>query len=361
RMGVYQLLLTDAPSYAVCKESVNLAGKRGFKGLGGFVNGVLRGISRETESSVFKDDERYLAFVKDELSADDKRSLCIKYSVPELIADEFIKDYGDRASSILEAMMKTRDVSIRFRSTLKDDELEKAAEDMRAAGVVLRRSGDIPYVYQASHTGDIRKLPGYDEGLFNVQDISSCKAVMALGIQAGDNVIDCCAAPGGKTVLASELAGKDGTVTSCDISEAKADLIRENIGRLGCGNVKVLVRDASVNVPGDNGRYDKIILDVPCSGLGILGKKRDIKYNLTEEGLESLITLQRRIIDGCVPYLKEGGKLLYSTCTVRKAENGEQVRYITEKYGLKTAEGPVQLLPDEEEQDGFFYCVLEKI
>ncbi|MBP1586714.1 MAG: methyltransferase domain-containing protein, partial [Lachnospiraceae bacterium] len=211
------------------------------------------------------------------------------------------------------------------------------------------------------HTGDIRKLPGYDEGLFNVQDISSCKAVMALGIQAGDNVIDCCAAPGGKTVLASELAGKDGTVTSCDISEAKADLIRENIGRLGCGNVKVLVRDASVNVPEDNGKYDKIILDVPCSGLGILGKKRDIKYNLTEEGLESLITLQRRIIDGCVPYLKEGGKLLYSTCTVRKAENGEQVRYITEKYGLKTAEGPVQLLPDEGEQDGFFYCVLEKI
>ena len=227
-------------------------------------------------------------------------------------------------------------------------------------GALTGRSGDIPYVYQASHTGDIRKLPGYEEGLFNVQDISSCKAVLALGIREGDRVIDCCAAPGGKTVLASELAGEGGSVTSCDVSEAKADLIRENLERLGCGNVRVLVRDASANVPEDNGKYDKMILDVPCSGLGILGKKRDIKYNITKEGLESLTELQRRIIDGCVPYLKDGGRMLYSTCTIRKDENEEQIKYITEKYGLKIAEGPVQLLPDEEEQDGFFYCVLER-
>ncbi len=360
RMGVYQLLFTDAPSYAVCKESVNLAGKRGFKGLGGFVNGVLRGIAREVESSGYKDEERFLAFVKDEVASGDKRAVCIRYSVPELIADILTEDYGDRALSILEAMMKKRDVSIRFRSTLKDDELKKAVRDIEAAGVVLRRSGDIPYVYQASHTGDIRKLPGYEEGLFNVQDISSCKAVLALGIREGDRVIDCCAAPGGKTVLASELAGEGGSVTSCDVSEAKADLIRENLERLGCRNVRVLVRDASANVPEDNGKYDKMILDVPCSGLGILGKKRDIKYNLTKEGLESLTELQRRIIDGCVPYLKDGGRMLYSTCTVHKDENEEQIKYITEKYGLKIAAGPVQLLPDEEEQDGFFYCVLER-
>jgi len=225
RMGVYQLLFTDAPSYAVCKESVNLAGKRGFKGLGGFINGVLRGIAREVESSGYKDEERFLAFVKDEVASGDKRAVCIRYSVPELIADILTEDYGDRALSILEAMMKKRDVSIRFRSTLKDDELKKAVRDIEAAGVVLRRSGDIPYVYQASHTGDIRKLPGYEEGLFNVQDISSCKAVLALGIREGDRVIDCCAAPGGKTVLASELAGEGGSVTSCDVSEAKADLI----------------------------------------------------------------------------------------------------------------------------------------
>ena len=360
RMGVYQLLFTDAPSYAVCKESVNLAGKRGFKGLGGFVNGVLRGISREIESSGLKGDDRLKVFISDELSGNDKKAICIRYSVPELIADIFMKDYGERASSILESMMKTRDVSIRFRSTLNDDELKKAVEEIRAAGVVLRQSGDQRLVYQASHTGDIRKLPGYEEGLFNIQDVSSYRAVMALGICEGDSVMDCCAAPGGKTVLASEMAGKSGRVTSCDVSEAKAELIRENAERLKCDNVEVLVRDASVNVPGDNGKYDKVILDVPCSGLGILGKKRDIKYNVTEEGLESLTELQRKIIDGCVPYVKAGGKMLYSTCTVRKAENEEQISYIVEKYGLKVIEGPVQLLPDEEEQDGFFYCVLER-
>ena len=101
-------------------------------------------------------------------------------------------------------------------------------------------------------------------------------------------------------------------------------------------------------------------MDVPCSGLGIMGKKRDIKYNLTEEGLASLTELQKKIIDSCVPYVKKGGKLMYSTCTIRHAENEEQVLYITEKYGFEVVKGPVTLLPDEAEQDGFFYCILKK-
>ncbi len=360
RMGLYQLLFTDAPAYAVCKESVNLAGKRGFKGLGGFVNGVLRNIAREIEGLDQAENERYLAFLPETTDGNDVKILSLKYSMPEFIVGIFKNEYGTRCESILDALMKTRDVSLRFRSDLSEDEIRKAADDIKGAGVTLRQSADIPYVYHAHGTGDIRRLPGYEEGLFIIQDVSSCKAVLALGVQKGDKILDCCAAPGGKTILASELTGPEGSVTSCDVSESKTDLIGENISRLHLDNVKVLVRDASVYVPEDREKYDCVILDVPCSGLGVIGKKRDIKYNLSEEGLNSLTELQKKIIDGCVPYVRKGGKLLYSTCTIRRAENEEQVLYITNNYGFEIEEGPVQLLPDDSEQDGFFYCVLKK-
>lgn len=360
RMGLYQLLFTDAPAYAVCKESVNLAGKRGFKGLGGFVNGVLRSISRDIESSGKQPAERYLSFLPEKKGKQDRKYLQLRYSMPESVLDVFLSEYGDRTDSILDAMMKTRDVSLRFRSDLSEEDLKTAVTEISKTGVTLRKSTEVPFVYQAHNTGDIRKLPGYEEGLFNIQDVSSCKAVLALGIQKGDRVLDCCAAPGGKSILAAELAGPEGSVTSCDVSESKAGLIRENASRMRLENISIQVRDASVNDPAENEKYDCVILDVPCSGLGILGKKRDIKYNLTKEGLRSLCELQKKIIDGCVPYVKKGGKLLYSTCTVRRAENEEQALYIKEKYGYEVEKGPVRLLPDDAEQDGFFYCVLIK-
>ena len=360
RMGLYQLLFTDAPAYAVCKESVNLAGKRGFKGLGGFVNGVLRSISRDIESSGKQPAERYLSFLPEKKGKHDRKYLQLRYSMPESVLDVFLSEYGDRTDSILDAMMKTRDVSLRFRSDLSEEDLKTAVTEISKTGVTLRKSTEVPFVYQAHNTGDIRKLPGYEEGLFNIQDVSSCKAVLALGIQKGDRVLDCCAAPGGKSILAAELAGPEGSVTSCDVSESKAGLIRENASRMRLENISIQVRDASVNDPAENEKYDCVILDVPCSGLGILGKKRDIKYNLTKEGLRSLCELQKKIIDGCVPYVKKGGKLLYSTCTVRRAENEEQALYIKEKYGYEVEKGPVRLLPDDAEQDGFFYCVLIK-
>jgi 16S rRNA (cytosine967-C5)-methyltransferase len=360
RMGVYQILFTDAPGYAVVKESVNLAGKRGFKGLGGFVNGVLRGMLRDVEASGAKDNRRYEIFLPKPGQYSHETYLGIKYSLPGDIVNIFTGEYGERAEKILEALSVIRGVSIRFRSGLSDEEREAAVNAIKETGVTLKRDPKVPFVYQAYHTGDLRSLPGYDEGLFNVQDVSSCKAVLAAGIKEGDKVLDCCAAPGGKTILASELAKSNGKVTSCDVSEAKASIIRENIERLKCENGDVLVRDASVHHPESDGAYDVVILDVPCSGLGVIGKKRDIKYNLTGEGLDSLTGLQRKIIDACVPYVRKGGTLLYSTCTVRRAENEEQVLYITDNYDYETVGTPVQLLPDEAEQDGFFYCVLRR-
>ena len=360
RMGLYQMLYTDSPAYAVCKESVNLAGKRGFKGLGGFVNGVLRNLAREIEAlpGDTSDVTEYLLPKKEEVGIE--KYLSIRYSIPEVIISIIMKDYGERTESILSAMSETKPVSVRFRSYMSEDEISKVIKSMEETGVILEKDADVSFVYRATHTGDIRKLPGYDEGLFYIQDVSSIKAVISLGIQKGEKILDCCAAPGGKSILASEFTGETGAVTSCDISEEKTDLIRDNFERLGCKNTNVMVKDASVNDPSFNETFDTVILDVPCSGLGIMGKKRDIKYNLTQEDLESLASLQKKIIDSCVHYVKKGGKLMYSTCTIRRAENEEQVLYITDNYDYETVGTPVQLLPDEAEQDGFFYCVLRR-
>ncbi|MBP5554516.1 MAG: 16S rRNA (cytosine(967)-C(5))-methyltransferase RsmB [Lachnospiraceae bacterium] len=360
RMGYYQMLYTDSPSYAVCKESVNLAGKRGFKGLGGFVNGVLRNFAREIEALAKENKNVLENLLPKKGEIDNIKYLSICYSIPEVIISLIMKDYGERTESILSAMSGTKPVSLRFRSYMCEDEISQVIKHMEESGVILNQDSDIPYVYRASKTGDVRKLPGYDEGLFYIQDVSSIKAVISLDIKKGEKILDCCAAPGGKSILASEFTGDEGSVTSCDISEEKADLIRDNFDRLNCKNTSVIVKDASVNDPSFNEGFDTVILDVPCSGLGIMGKKRDIKYNLTEEGLSSLTDLQKKIIDSCVPYVKKGGKLMYSTCTLRKAENEQQVLYITENHGFEVVKGPVTLLPDEGEQDGFFYCILKK-
>ena len=360
RMGVYEMLYTDSPSYAVCKEAVNLAGKRGFKGLGGFVNGVLRNLAREIEPLAKENKDIAEYFLPKKGTMDNIKYLSICYSIPEVIISIIMKDYGKRTESILSAMSKTKPVSIRFRSFMSDDEISQVIKSMEESGVILKQDPDVRFVYRASKTGDVRKLPGYDEGLFYIQDVSSIKAVISLDIQKGEKILDCCAAPGGKSILASEFTGEEGSVTSCDISEEKADLIRDNFERLNCKNTTVIVKDASVTDPSFNEGFDTVILDVPCSGLGIMGKKRDIKYNLTEEGLSSLTELQKKIIDSCVPYVKKGGKLMYSTCTLRHAENQEQVLYIKEKHGFEVVKGPVTLLPDDAEQDGFFYCILKK-
>jgi len=360
RMGYYQILYTDSPSYAVCKESVNLAGKRGFKGLGGFVNGVLRNFARETEALAKENKDVLESLLPKRSEIDNIKYLSICYSIPEVIISIIMKDYGERTESILSSMSGTKPVSLRFRSYMNSDEISRVIKSMEKSGVILNQDPDIPFVYRAFKTGDVRKLPGYDEGLFYIQDVSSIKAVISLDIQKGEKILDCCAAPGGKSILASEFTGEEGSVTSCDVSEEKADLIRDNFERLDCKNTSVNVKDASVNDPLFNERFDTVILDVPCSGLGIMGKKRDIKYNLTEEGLSSLTDLQKKIIDSCVPYVKKGGKLMYSTCTLRKAENEQQVLYITGNHGFEIVKGPVTLLPDEAEQDGFFYCILKK-
>ncbi len=377
RMSVYQLVFMDAiPDSAVCNEAVKLAQKRKFAGLKGFINGVLRNIAKQKDALPTPDP-----------AADLTAYLTVKYSMPRWIVEKWLTEYGGEITKgMLESLLEIHPVSIRFSTGLTCEEITQYVKQMEEKGVVLTQSAYLPYVYTAKNTEDIRKLPGFTEGKFVIQDVSSALAVEAAGIQVGDFVVDICAAPGGKTMLAAEKAGR---VLSRDVSEEKLDYIRENIQRMGLTNVETQVYDAGCKDDTLKEQADVVIMDVPCSGLGIIGKKRDIKYNVTLESLESLNALQKSIVTNSWEYVKKGGILLYSTCTVNPAENQEMVQWITEHFPFEAvdireripeklakerdkaadliaasdtvlADSCVQLFPGIMETDGFFFAVLRR-
>ena len=238
-------------------------------------------------------------------------------------------------------------------------ERESLAEKIEKTGVRLQQSRELPYVYLAQNLENVSELPGFAEGKFTVQDASSALAVEAAGICPGNTVMDLCAAPGGKTILAAEFAGEAGHVVSRDISEYKTDLIRENLERMNRRNVEVQVYDATVHDPEKEKYADVVLMDVPCSGLGVMGKKRDIKYHATPESLQSITELQRQIVAAGWQYVKPHGVLLYSTCTIHRGENQEMAVWITENFPF-VLEEERQLLPGTDETDGFYYARLRR-
>ena len=348
-MSTYQILYMDAvPDSAVCNEACKLAAKRGFRTLKGFVNAVLRNISRSKEQMPLPDPK------------DTVKYLSIKYSMPEWIVNLWLPAYGrEGTETLLKGLLSIHPVSLRFSTELTEAERESLAEKIEKTGVRLQQSRELPYVYLAQNLENVSELPGFAEGKFTVQDASSALAVEAAGICPGNTVMDLCAAPGGKTILAAEFAGEAGHVVSRDISEYKTDLIRENLERMNRRNVEVQVYDATVHDPEKEKYADVVLMDVPCSGLGVMGKKRDIKYHATPESLQSITELQRQIVAAGWQYVKPHGVLLYSTCTIHRGENQEMAVWITENFPF-VLEEERQLLPGTDETDGFYYARLRR-
>lgn len=336
RMSAYQLLYMDTvPDSAVCDEACKLAAKRGFGRLKGFVNGVLRTVSRNKENLPLPD-ERKAPVLYDS----------VRYSMPEWLVELWRREYGPEiAGTILRGLMAIRPVSLRFRLDTPEEERERLCGLMRERGMKVERSPYLPYVYLVEHAEGTEALPGFREGMYTIQDVSSALAVEAAGIGQSDFVIDVCAAPGGKSILASEKA-VHGRVLARDLSGEKLERITENVSRMKAGNVEAQVFDATSTDQALLGKADVVLLDVPCSGLGVMGKKRDIKYRIKPENLESLRALQRQIVRASAGYVKPGGTLLYSTCTIHSGENQDMVRFIARDLGFR----PVSLegaLPGE--------------
>ena len=366
RMSCYQILFMDnIPDAAACNEAVKLAKKRHFQSLQGYVNGVLRAVARGRETLVYPD--RETAY---------REYLSVCCSMPPWLVDHFCVSYGEaRCEEILRTFLRRGAVGIRFQDAVGEAERERLIAAWRKRGVNVERSPYLPYAVSVERADGIRSLEGYAEGAFAVQDISSMLAVEAAGIRAGDTVIDVCAAPGGKALhAASRLAGT-GQVIACDLTSYKTGKIEENMRRLRAANVSVRVRDARVPDEELIGRADVLLADVPCSGLGVIGRKQDIKYRVTPESLRGVQLLQREILRNVVSYLKPAGTMIYSTCTMNPAENEETVDWLCGEFALETVsmagelpeslrgaaeKGYVQLMPDIHGTDGFFIAKLRR-
>ena len=374
RLSVYQILFMDSvPDSAVCNEAVKLAGKRGFRSLSGYVNGVLRNIARNKTDLPYPNKEKEpMAYAS------------VQYSMPEWIVKLWLEAYGkEQTKTMLENLLKEHPVSVRVRESLTEDERKEWLSKLSERGVQWDQHPYLRNAYVLKDTEGVGGLPGYEEGLFTVQDISSMLAVESTGIRNMSpegmeevKVLDVCAAPGGKSLYVADLLGNKGRVVARDLTEYKVSLIRENIDRLKIENVKEQIWDALLMDEEWKEKADVVIADLPCSGLGIMGKKRDIRYRSKPEKLKELEELQKQILSVVWQYVKPGGILIYSTCTIHPGENEKMVEWFTGQYPFITEsltpylpkalhetadKGYIQLMPGIHETDGFFFARLRRV
>ncbi len=335
RMSTYQLYyMSRVPASAVCNEAVKLIKKKHMNGLVGFVNGVLRSISANP------------------IDINSIEDLSVRYSMPEWIIDRFADEYGkEEAEKILEASIGTRPVYIRTNLTrISPSELKAMLED---EGVSVKSTNGPEYSFEISGFDRLGSLPSFNDGLFSVQDLSSMSVGELASPEKGMNVIDVCAAPGGKSCHVAELLDGTGHVEARDVSDKKAALIIENKDRLVLTNLDVKVHDATVFDEQAEETADIVIADLPCSGLGVIGRKNDLKYRVKPEDIGELASLQRDILRNAVRYVKHGGKLVFSTCTITREETTEQRDFIKDELGLEIIEER-RFLPESTGSDGFY-------
>ncbi|WP_334292481.1 16S rRNA (cytosine(967)-C(5))-methyltransferase RsmB [Lacrimispora sphenoides] len=357
RMSVYQLLYMDrVPDSAVCNEAVKLAVKRKFTGLKGFVNGVLRNISRNKEGLGWPDDS-------------------VRYSMPAWIVSMWEETYGrETAVTMMESFLKNKKTTVRcnFAKASKEEILQS----LKKQGTEVSESGISEAVLCIEKYDYLEGLEAFQKGYIQVQDLSSSFVGEIADPQKGDYVIDVCGAPGGKSIHIADKLDGTGMVEVRDLSLLKINMVEENMKRCGFLNIRTKVQDALVADPDSVEKADIVIADLPCSGLGIIGRKPDIKYRMTPEALDSLAALQRNILSVVQAYVKPGGRLIFSTCTINRKENEENARWFLEHFpfdcislegklgeGLDSAAANrefIQLLPGIHPCDGFFIAAFQK-
>lgn len=340
RMSVYQIKYMDRiPDSAVCNEAVKLAQKKGFTNLKGFVNGVLRGIIRGIDAVVYPNPS-------------------VQYSMPEWIVEQWTEEYGaETAHKMMENQYTERPVTIRI--NLEKISKEKLKERLESEGVRVQEVEGVDCALAISDYDYLRAIPSFREGLFQVQDVSSMLAVLMAEPKCGDYCIDVCAAPGGKSLHLSDLMKGTGMVEARDLTDYKVGLIEENMERTGVKNMKAVRMDATVLDEASIEKADVVLADLPCSGLGVLNKKSDLKYRMSREQQRELVALQRKILDTVWRYVKPGGTLIYSTCTVHKEENEGNAAWFTGHYPFILKEQR-QMLPGVDPWDGFYIAKLER-
>lgn len=358
RMSVYQIKYMDSvPDSAACNEAVKLAKKKGFSALSGFVNGVLRAVGRNLEKVTYPQETDHPT-----------EAFSIKYSMPEWIVDKWLDAYGvEQTRELLNAFLTEAPITIRtnlFKITPEELKKRLESEGVQADPLKGEQYTILPYAFIISGFDYLNSLASFREGLFYVQDISSMMAAEYGAVKEGDYVIDVCAAPGGKSIHVAEKLHGTGMVEARDLTDYKIGLIEENIRRHGglmLINMKAVQQDATVFDEASVEKADLLIADLPCSGLGVLRKKPDIKYRINKDGQRELVLLQQKILDTVCSYVKPGGTMVYSTCTINREENEDNVRWFLKKHPEFRLEKEQLIFPGKEYGDGFFLAKLVRM
>ncbi len=366
RMSVYQLKYMDSvPDSAAINEAVKMAQKHGFYNLKGFVNGVLRAVARGLEDVVYPDAKK-----------DPEGYLSVTYSMPVWILKKWLHQFDfATVEAICKSTHEERPITVRCNlSKISKDEI---IDSLNEQGITVKQHPYLDYALEISDFNYLGAVDAFRKGWIYVQDVSSMLVAEIAAPNWGDVCLDVCAAPGGKALhLADKLKGS-GSVEAFDLSEHKVLLMRENIDRSELINITADVKDATAFDPLYEGKADIVLADVPCSGLGVMGRKQDIKYKMTQQRQDEIIRLQRRILQVVTRYVKPGGTLIFSTCTIGLDENQNNLKWLLDYFPFTlesidsyipeelrsrtTAGGYLQLLPGVHESDGFFIARLRRV
>ncbi len=341
RMGVYQILYMDkVPDSAAVNESVKLvkASKKPF--LSGFVNGVLRGVLRA--------EDRYLP-----RECRTEKDLSVIYSCGEDIVCRLVKQYGfDITENILKTSFKIPPTVVKV-NNLKISDEDFAA--LMSSLSVCATKADLPRMFFVKGLADISSNEAYKKGCFHIQDLSSASTAFFVGCKPGERIFDVCAAPGGKTFTMAEIMGDRGEIIAGDKHPHRVKLIDDGRKRLGLSSIKPVVSDA-LSFDEKLGEFDRVLCDVPCSGIGVIARKPEIKYKNSDDFC-SLPDVQFEILKNASRYLKKGGTLVYSTCTLFKEENEQVIEKFLRYAPSFTLDSQKTVIPDEN-HDGFFMARL---
>ena len=361
-----QILFMDRiPDHAAVDEAVKQTRAAGRDGLSGMVNGVLRGLIR------LRDEEGLALPGRDEQP---EEYLSLKYSLALPAVKRLIAAYGvDEAERIAAFTPAERTQTVRPNAERLTDAQFEAMLDKEG---LAWKHGTAAHAYVLSGAGDLSRLDGYRAGLFSIQGESSMLAAQAVEARPGMQLLDACAAPGGKTCLMAEQMGTSGRVYAWDVYPHRVELIRAAARRLSLENVRPAVHDARKGQPSLELAMDAVLVDAPCSGLGVIQDKPDIKYRLKEEDFESILPLQREILENCSHFIRVGGRLVYSTCTILPEENEAQVSaflsrhpefepdtddsWLPEALRGKSADGMLTILPHRDGMAGFFIARMHR-
>lgn len=362
RLGACQILLEDrVPESAATNLCVQLCSENEMPGLKGVCNGILRNLIRKKDELFFPDPEK-----------EPEKAASVRFSVPGWIWRRLHEDYGDEAEEILQYRNKDGGWLLRPNLIKTDD---TGFETLLAKKVWQKEKSDLPHAWKIYGAMDISRDADYLQGSFSIQSAGSMLACLAMEVKRGQQILDCCAAPGGKTCYMAEMMNGTGRIQAWDIHEHRTELIQAQARRLGLENIRPMVRDAAKLREEMIESMDGVLLDAPCSGLGFMAQKPDIKLRVTEESTIELIGMQKKLLDTVCMYVKPGGTLVYSTCSVLKDENERQAeaflqrhpefeeaelpRAIPERYRRAKKRG-LQLLEYRDGVEGFYLIKMRK-